>query len=265
VRVAPFVAGLWACGLLYGATALAQEPSRPTSTPASSTAETHGVSYREMARMMEMDDAAALGKLVADQFEWRWGDGADGPAWDVQGWYGSDYNKLWFKTEGVRVGSVTEDGRAELLWDRVFARWWSVQGGVRHDLGDGPSRNWLAVGFQGLAPYFFQIEATAYVGDSGRTAARFRAEYELLFTQRVVLQPEFELNAYGKDDPERHIGAGFSDLQLGLRLRYEIRRECAPYFGLAWLHTLGKTADLVRAAGAEPSVLQLVAGIRFWL
>ncbi len=118
---------------------------------------------------------------------------------------------------------------------------------------------------QGLAPYFFQIEATAYFGDAGRTAARLRAEYELLLTQRTVLQPQLELNAYGKDDPQRDIGAGVSDVQLGLRLRYEIRRECAPYIGIAWFRRLGRTADLVRDAGQDPSVLQLVAGIRFWL
>jgi copper resistance protein B len=150
------------------------------------------------------------------------------------------------------------------LWDRIFSRWWSWQAGVRHDFGNGPSRNWLALGVQGLAPYWFDIEATAYVGDAGRTAARLQAEYELLFTQRLILQPEFELNAYGKDDPERQIGAGLSDLQLALRLRCEIRREFAPYVGIVWQRSLGKTADLVRAAGEDPSVLQMVAGVRFW-
>jgi copper resistance protein B len=248
-------------GLFHTAAAFAGDQAQP----ANPVTDVHDMSYREMARMMDMDDAAAFGKLVADQFEWRHGDGAEGPAWDVQGWYGTDYNKLWFKTEGVRVGSVTEDGRVELLWDRIFSRWWSLQAGMRHDLGQGPPRNWLALGVQGLAPYFLQIETTGYVGDAGRTAARFRAEYELLFTQRMILQSEFELNAYGKDDPERHVGAGFSELQLGLRLRYEIRREFAPYLGVAWLRSLGKTAELVRTAGEDPSLLQIVAGIRFWL
>jgi copper resistance protein B len=253
------IAAICATSLPCSGAALAQEVA-----PALSAVPIHDISYHEMTRMMEMDDAATFGKLLADQFEWRQGDGADGPAWDVQGWYGTDYNKLWFKTEGVRLGSITEDGRAELLWDRIFSRWWSAQAGLRHDLGEGPPSNWLALGVQGLAPYFFRIEATAYIGDAGRTAARFRTEYELLFTQRLILQPEFELNAYGKDDPERRIGAGFSDLQLGLRLRYELRREFAPYIGVAWLRSLGKTADLVRASGEDPSVLQIVAGIRFW-
>ena len=261
MRLALVAAAALAGGLFHSAAVLAQGQAEP----ANSMSAVHDMSYREMARMMDMDDTAAFGKLIADQFEWRHGDGFEGPAWDVQGWYGTDYNKLWLKTEGVRLGSVTEDGRVELLWDRIFSRWWSMQAGVRHDLGEGPSRNWLALGAQGLAPYFFQIEATGYVGDAGRTAARFRAEYELLFTQRMILQTEFELNAYGKDDPERHIGAGFSDLQLGLRLRYEIRREFAPYVGVAWLHSLGKTAELVRSAGEDPSLLQIVAGIRFWL
>ena len=264
---------LLSCGsvLLCGGPVLAQaqDATAPGDTshvaPAPPETLMHDMSRREMTRMMEMNDAAALGKLLVDQLEWRDGGGASGPAWDAQAWYGTDYNKLWLKTEGVRLGSTTEDARAELLWDRVFSRWWSTQAGMRHDFGNGPSRNWLALGVAGLAPYFFAIEATAYVSDAGRTAARFRAEYELLFTQRLILQPELEVNAYGKDDPERQVGAGFSDLQLGLRLRYEFRRELAPYLGVAWLRRLGKTADLVSASGQDPSVLQVVAGIRFWL
>jgi copper resistance protein B len=241
--------------MLCGATAPAADQAM---------SEMHDTPAREMTRLMEMNDAAAFGKLLVEQLEWRRGDGVDGPAWGALGWYGTDYDKLWFRTEGVRIGDVTEDARAELLWDRVFSRWWSAQTGVRHDFGDGPSRNWLALGVQGLAPYFFQIEATAYLGDAGRTAARFRAQYELLCTQRLILQPELEVNAYGKDDPERQIGAGLSDLQLALRLRYEIRREFAPYLGVAWFRDLGKTADMVRAAGNDPSVVQVVAGLRFW-
>jgi copper resistance protein B len=258
---------LWAAALLSGGAALAEELGSgsdhvPPEPPAS---ELPAMSAGQMTRMMDMNDAAALGKLLIDQLEWRQGEGKDGTAWDAQAWYGSDYDKLWVKTEGVRVGSVTEDARAELLWDRIFSRWWSLQAGVRHDFGNGPSRDWLALGVAGLAPYFFVIEATAYVGDAGRTAMRLRTEYELLFTQRLILQPEFELNAYGKDDPERHLGAGVSELQFGLRLRYEIRREFAPYVGVAWLRSLGKTADLMREAGEDTGVFQVVAGVRIWL
>jgi copper resistance protein B len=271
VRVPAAVLLSWGAALLCSGPALAQAQHAAAAddtghvAPAPPETPMHDMSNREMTQMMEMNDAAALGKLLVDQLEWRDGDGTNGPAWDAQAWYGTDYNKLWFKTEGLRLDGTTQDARAELLWDRIFSRWWSTQVGARHDLGDGPSRDWLALGVEGLAPYFFEIEATAYVGDAGRTAARFRTKYELLFTQRVILQAELEVNAYGKDDPERQIGAGFSDLQLGVRLRYEVHRQLAPYLGVAWVRRLGKTADLVRASGEDPSVLQVLAGIRFWL
>ena len=121
-----------------------------------------------------------------------------------------------------------------------------------------------ALGVQGLAPYFFEVEATAYFGEGGRTAARFSAEYDLLFTQRLVLQPELEFTLHGKSDPERGTGSGFSDAQLALRLRYEIRRELAPYIGVAWVRHFGNTADLLRASGEDDSDVQFLAGVRFW-
>jgi copper resistance protein B len=258
----------WGALLLCSGPVRTQEVAATADTghvaPAPPETPMHDMSSAEMTRMMEMNDAAALGKLLVDQLEWRDGGGTNGPAWDAQAWYGGDYNKLWFKTEGMHLQGATQDARAELLWDRIFSPWWSAQAGARRDFGDGPSRNWLALGVEGLAHYFFEIEATGYVGDAGRTAARFRTKYELLFTQRLILQTELEVNAYGKDDPERQIGAGFSDLQLGFRLRYEFHRELAPYLGVAWLRRLGKTADLVRSSGQDPSVLQVLAGIRFW-
>lgn len=222
------------------------------------------MSYREMVELMGMDDTARFHKVVVDELDWRDSDGTSVIGWDAHAWYGSDYDKLWFKTEGERADGTTEEARAELLWDRIFSRWWSVQAGLRHDFGEGPSRNWLAVGVQGLAPYFFEVEATAYFGEGGRTAARFSAEYDLLLTQRLILQPELEFNLYGKSDPERGIGSGFSDAQLALRLRYEIRREIAPYLGVAWVRHFGNTADMLRLAGHDDSEIEFLAGIRFW-
>jgi copper resistance protein B len=222
------------------------------------------MSYEQMAAMMQMDDRERLGKVILDQAEWR--DTREGNAlvWDAEGWYGGDYNKLWIRTEGERTQGRTQDGQADVLWDRIFARWWSVQAGAREDFGAGPPRTWAAVGVEGLAPYWFNIEATLYAGEQGRTAARVRAEYELLFTQRLILQPEIELNLYGKTDPEREIGAGLADLDVGLRLRYEIRREFAPYVGIAWRQMFGRTADFARAAGGQRSEAQVVAGVRVW-
>lgn len=222
------------------------------------------MSTRHMIELMQMDDQARFGKVLFDQLEWRTGAGSDAAVWDALAWYGGDYDKAWLKSEGTRNGGTTEDARVELLWDHIFARWWSVQTGVRHDFGEGPSRTWAAFGVQGLAPYWFDIEATAYVGEQGRTAARLKAEYELLFTQRLVLQSEAEANLYGKADAERGIGSGLSDLDLGLRLRYEIRREFAPYVGMTWTRRFGTTADLARAAGNDASEVQFVSGLRIW-
>jgi copper resistance protein B len=223
----------------------------------------HDMSNERMIELMHMEDNAPYSMWLLDQLEWRDIDDENALVWDGQAWYGTDYNKAWFKTEGERVEGEYE-GRAELLWDRIVSRWWSLQAGVRHDFGEGPSRNWAAFGVQGLAPYWFEVEATAYVGEGGRTAARFSAEYDLLLTQRLILQPEVEFELFGKDDPRNGIGSGLAESELGLRLRYEIRREFAPYIGVVWTRSYGQTADLARAAGHDDADVQFVAGLRAW-
>jgi len=227
------------------------------------------MSYREMADVMQMDDASLFGKVMVDQLEWR--DGGAGEAraaWDAQAWYGGDYDKLRVKTEGDYIGSAPDKGLREasvdVLWNRVISRWWSIDAGGRQDFGPGQSRTWAAVGVQGLAPQWFETEATFYAGDEGRTAARLKADYDLLLTQRLVLQPYVEANLYGRADPQQQIGSGLSSLELSIRLRYELRREVAPYIGVVWLRRFGDTADLVRAAGAGAGELELAAGVRAW-
>jgi copper resistance protein B len=223
----------------------------------------HAMEYREMAEMMGMDDRRRFRKVMFDRLEWRDADESTFE-WDAAAWYGGDFNKLWIETEGERVAGSTEDVRAELLWDRIATAWWSTRLGVRHDSGVGPDRTWIAGGVAGLAPGFIEVEAMVYAGDEGRTALRFAADYDLLITQRLVLQPEVEINLYGDDDPERLIGAGLSDLEVGVRLRYEFRREVAPYLGLSWSRRFGDSADLAEAAGESRSDVELVAGIRLW-
>lgn len=217
-------------------------------------------SNEAMIELMEMDDAARFGKVLLDQLEWN---EEDALSWDAQAWYGGDYNRLWLKTEGERFAGEAE-GSVELLWDRAVARWWDIQAGVRRDFSAGPSRTWAAFAVQGLAPYRFEVEAAVYVGDAGRSAARLVGEYELLLTQRWILQPKLELNLYGQEDAQNHVGSGLSDVQAGLRLRYEIRREVAPYMGLVWSRRFGETADLARDAGEDASDVQFVAGLRVW-
>jgi len=215
--------------------------------------------------MMDMDDTAPSGMLLLDRLESFAGKDAHGQSWEAEGWYGNDTDKVWLRSEGEREGGRPRDGDAEAFWSHAVAPFWDTQIGVRRDIGQGPKRTWAAVGVQGLAPYWFEVEATAYAGSQGRTAARVRVEYELLLTQRLVLQPELEAQAYGKDDPERGIRAGVSRVEGGLRLRYEIRRSVAPYVGVAWEHLTGGTADLARADGRRVTDRRWVAGIRIWL
>ena len=218
-----------------------------------------------MAQSMDMNDAAPLGMFWLDQLEWRGLDEPNGAAWQGEGWYGGDYDKAWIRTEGESYSGRGEDARVELFWDHAVARWWNLEVGGRQDFGTGPARTWAALGVRGLAPQGVDVEATLYAGDAGRTAARLKIEYELLFTQRLVLQPELEMNVYGRADPARDIGAGVADLEVGLRLRYELRREFAPYAGLVWVRHYGATGNSLGAAGADQNEFSLAIGLRMWL
>lgn len=220
------------------------------------------MSNERMIELMQMEDDAPLGMIRIDELEGFRSDD-DGFAWEAHAWYGTDYDKLWFKTEGDRIAGDTA-ARVELLWDRIVSAWWSAQGGVRRDVLEGTSRTWAAVGVQGLAPQFVEVEATLYLGEEGRTAARFSAERDVRITQRLVIQPQLELDLYGKDDPANDIGSGLSSVEVGLRVRYELIGEFAPYLGVNWERKLGDTADLARIAGEDPNEVFFVAGLRAW-
>ena len=202
--------------------------------------------------------------VLFDQLEWQAGSDVSGVNVDTTGWVGRDRDRLWFRAEGDSDNGRLADAEAHVLYGRKFARWWDLVAGVRQDFNPGPSRTWAAVGVQGLAPYWFEVEATFYIGESGRTHARFDVEYELLLTNRLVLQPLVEVDVYGKSDPERGIGAGLSTIDTGLRVRYEIRRELAPYIGVTWNRKFGQTAELAEAAGKDRGGARFVAGLRLW-
>lgn len=217
-----------------------------------------------MAMQDHMDDDPVLATLSFDRLERQHGRGGDALAWELQGWVGDLENRLWLRSEGERRGGRVDHGDLELLWGRPTGPWWDVLLGIRHDLGHGPSRDWLALGVQGLAPYKFEVSATAYLGTGGRAALRTEAEYEVLLTNRLILQPRIGANLHARDDPARGTGRGLSDASLGLRLRYEVRRRFAPYAGYEWRRSFGRTADLAQAAGDARSERQWVAGLRFW-
>ena len=201
---------------------------------------------------------------LLDQLEWVDADNGSALAWEAMGWLGNDKQRLWLRTEGERADGETENAELQLLYGQPFARWWDWVVGVRHDFKPGPSQTWLAAGVQGLAPYWFETEATLFVGEGGQNSLRLEVEYELLITQQLVLQPLLEVNFYGKDDEQHGVGSGLAEAEAGLRLRYEIRREIAPYVGVSWERSYGETADLARQHGEAVEDTALVAGIRLW-
>ena len=201
--------------------------------------------------------------ILFDQLEWQ-GAGAGGLNLENTSWFGGDINRLWLRAEGETEDGEMENASVEGLWGRSFSRWWDLVAGVRQDFRPEDPQTWAAVGIQGLAPGWFEIEATGYVGTGGRTRARFEVEYDLLLTNRLILQPLLELEVYGKADPERGVGAGLSSIESGLRLRYEIRREFGPYVGLTWDRKLFGTADLARGEGEDVGTARFAFGLRTW-
>jgi copper resistance protein B len=203
------------------------------------------------------------GMLLVDRFEAWTADSDSGMAWNVQGWYGSDLNRAWLRGESESSSEESTAADVELLYGRSFSAWWDAVAGVRHDFDPEGSRDFLAIGLIGMAPYKFEVDATAYIG-SGQNALRLEIEYETLFSARWILQPALELNAYSDADPARGIGQGLNTLEAGLRLRYEIVRRFAPYAGVVWEQAYGQTAEYRRDAGEETGAVRWVAGFRMW-
>ncbi|KQZ57893.1 copper resistance protein CopB [Lysobacter sp. Root559] len=202
--------------------------------------------------------------VLFDRLEAGDADHGRGEAWEATAWFGSDLNRLWLRSEGEREGGVTESANLEALYGRSITPWWDVVVGAKHDFKPGRSQDWFAVGLQGLSPYKFEVQATAYVGASGRVAANFEAEYDVLLTNRLILQPLVELEFNGSQDRQRGVGSGLSTLEAGLRLRYEFSRRFAPYVGVVHERAFGNTADLRRDEGESTQDTRVVAGVRVW-
>lgn len=213
---------------------------------------------------LRLGDEESFGSVLFDNFEVVRSGGKSSGAYDALARFGRDYDKLVIKAAGAVSGGVLQEARTEALWGHAVSTFWDAQLGLRQDSGVGPDRTWLAVGMQGLAPYWFAVDAAAYIGNNGRTALRLSADYELLITQRLIVQPRIEANFYGKGDPARDIGSGLSDVTTGIRVRYEFSRQFAPYVGVESVNLFGATADMARAAGARTRSTRYVAGVRFW-
>ena len=200
----------------------------------------------------------------ADRAEYRAREGKDGYLWDVQGYYGGDLDKFWFKSEGEgSFGEKPEAAEVQGLWSHAIGPWWDLQVGARQDLA-GPERTYAVVGVQGLAPYLFEVDTAAFLSTKGDLTARIEAELDQRITQRLILQPRVELNLSAQDIPELGIGAGLDTAEVGLRLRYEFAREFAPYLGIEQEWKLGGSADYARLLGEGTSATNFVIGVRFW-
>jgi copper resistance protein B len=247
-------------GFLLGLATAAQAQTAPDAEP-----KIIVPSFERGSTMAPVMDNSLYVHALLDQFEGRVGDGQNGFKWEGQAWAGTDYNKVWLKSEGFARGKGgVEDGRHELLYDRPLTSYLDLQAGVRTDWDSGTGRTWAALGVQGLAPLFFDYEATTYLSDGGHAALRLAGSYDLLITQRLILQPEVEMNFYSQADRGRAVGTGLSDIDAGVRLRYEITRKFAPYLGAAYSGKFGQTAEFARKEGDGATAVQFVFGIRSW-
>ncbi|KAK0350833.1 hypothetical protein LTR94_027406 [Friedmanniomyces endolithicus] len=204
--------------------------------------------------------------VIIDRLEAGLGDGEESYLWDVQGWSGGDINRFWWKSEGEGdFGGSLEEAELQALYSRAIAPFWDVQAGVRQDFRpDGEDTTHVVLGLQGLAPHWWEIDAAAFLSTEGDLTARVEAEYDQRITQRLILQPRLEIDASASDIPELEIGSGLSSIEAGLRLRYEFRKEFAPYVGVEWSRAFGETADYIEARGGETDDTRVVVGLKAW-
>jgi copper resistance protein B len=209
-------------------------------------------------------DTGAHGLVLVDRLEWFDAGPGAGAAWEVRAWRGGDVDRLWLRSEGERADGRLERADVELFYGHATSAWWELLAGIRHDSAPGGARDFVALGVQGLAPYKVEVSATAYVGSGGQGGLRAEAEYETLFTNRLLLQSRIEANAWAREDAGQGIGAGLSTLEAGLRLRYQVTRRFAPYVGLQYERAFGGTARLRALDGRDAADTRIVVGIHAW-
>ena len=183
--------------------------------------------------------------------------------WDIEGWVGGDYERVWLRSEGNVPDGEVETAEAQLYYGWNVATFWDALVGLRRDFEPEPE-TYAAASVVGLMPYFFETEASLFVSFEGDVSLRFEQSFDLLITQQLIAEPHFEANLFAQDVPEREIGAGLSDVELGFQLRYEIVRKFAPYIDVVWERKVGETASLARAAGDDPDEITARLGLRFW-
>jgi len=209
-------------------------------------------------------DDPVLGKFMLDQLEVRDDNGDTQNVVEGQGWIGQDLKKFWVKLDSEYESDEDYESELQLLYSKAVDTYWDMQVGVRIDEGPEKTQSWAVIGLQGLAPYYFETDAAAFISDEGDLALRLSLEYELLFTQKLILSPEITLDVFAQNNQEDGTGSGLASSNIGLRLRYEIEREFAPYVGWTQSNLYGNSRDYTKAAGGDASNSQWVVGIRAW-
>jgi copper resistance protein B len=212
---------------------------------------------------MGIDDDPVLTKVMGE-VETRQTDGGNYSVWNINAWVGKDLEKIWVKSEGEKEDGVVVEAEVQVLYSKAVAPYWDLQYGIKKDFKPTPTRTWGVVAVKGLAPYLVEVDASLFVGESGRTAARLDAEYEYMFSQKIVLSTEVEINMFGKDDEIAGTGKGLAHIDAGFRLGYELSREFTPYIGINWGKKYGNTAIYARNEGEDTEDTQMLLGLRFW-
>lgn len=215
------------------------------------------------ARLAKEHGGGTAWKVMLSTAEIRPDDGADAYAWEGEAWWGNDDHRLVLKSEGEGERGDPPKGEVQALWSKPIGPYFNVQAGMRQDL-EGPKRTYAVFGFEGLAPYWFEVEGAAFLSNEGELTARLEGSYDLRLTQRLILEPRAEANLSASDQPKLRLGSGLTDIEAGLRLRYEFKREFAPYVGVHHERRFGGTADYARAAGQATRDTRFVVGLRAW-
>ena len=242
----------------------AQPPPIPTDNAADAV---YGPDAMHMGRhhLAEFHGGQKLYQIMFNVAEAQFREGRDGFEWDAAAWYGGDINRLWLKSEGEgEFGGPVEQAEVQALYSRAIGPYFNLQGGDRDDFEPAPSRASADIGVEGRAPSFFDIEGTLFLSHKGEFLARAEASYDQRITQRLILQPNVEINFAAQDIPELRLGAGLTEIEAALRLRYDIRREFAPYVGVQYRRSFGDTRRFLRAAGEDAGGWSFVTGIRAW-
>ena len=217
------------------------------------------------ASLMREHGGLSYSQVLLNIAEAQFRDGRDGYRWDGEAWFGGDINRLTIKSEGESVfHDGVESAEIQVLYSRAIGPYFNLQAGIRHDFQPKPSRTYATIGFEGLAPYWFEVEGALFLSYRGDLLARLEGYHDQRITQRLILQPRAEINLSAQDMRAEGIGAGLVDAELGLRLRYEVVREFAPYIGVSWERKAGDTARFAHAAGEGAGGFSFVAGVRAW-